>query len=250
MNQLRRRIQTAMQSGGGAAAFSPASIAGLQLWLDASQIAGLNDGDAVATWSDISGNANHATQATASKKPTYQTAEQNGLPGVLGDGVDDLLVCPGRVIPLSDFTVYAVLKAVTSGGGSYTKRALGNTDGGGSVGLCLLSGPQTGQDYWVLRGGSGGPDITMSGTIVFGTSYTYRLVMGAVQTEAFVNNTSRGTSTVTSVGSGNPLQLFCDGNSVLVSNVLIFEVLVYAGAHTVGQQAQVEAYLNAKWAAY
>lgn len=91
MNPLRRRIQTAMQSGGGAAAWTPASIAGLQLWLDASQIAGLNDGDAVATWSDVSGNAQHATQATASKRPLYKTSILNGQPVVRFDGVDDFL---------------------------------------------------------------------------------------------------------------------------------------------------------------
>lgn len=91
MNPLRRRIQTAMQSGGGAAAWTPASIAGLKVWLDASQITGLNDGDAVATWSDLSGNALNFTQGTASRRPLYKTAVQNGLPGVLADGVDDRL---------------------------------------------------------------------------------------------------------------------------------------------------------------
>lgn len=80
-----------MQQGGGAAAFSPTSISGLQLWLDASQITGLNDGDAVATWSDLSGNAQHATQATASKRPLYKTNILNGKPVVRCDGVDDVL---------------------------------------------------------------------------------------------------------------------------------------------------------------
>lgn len=91
MNPLRRRIQTAMQSGGGAAAFTPASIAGLKLWLDASQITGLNDGDAVATWSDASGNGYNATQSTASKRPLYKTSILNGKPVVRFDGVDDFL---------------------------------------------------------------------------------------------------------------------------------------------------------------
>lgn len=91
MNPLRRRIQTAMQTRGGAAAFSPASIPGLQLWLDASQIVGLNDGDAVGTLTDLSSNAWQATQATASKKPTYLTNIKNGRPVIRFDGVDDIL---------------------------------------------------------------------------------------------------------------------------------------------------------------
>jgi len=93
MRFLRNRRLVA--SYGGGSAFSPASIAGLQLWLDASQITGLNDGDAVTTWPDLSGNGNNATQATGSKKPTYQTSEQNGRPGVLADGVDDFLQTGG-----------------------------------------------------------------------------------------------------------------------------------------------------------
>lgn len=85
MNPLRRRIQTAMQSGGGAAAWNPASIAGLQLWLDANQITGLNDGDPVATWSDLSGNSRDNTQATVSKRPIWKTTY------VQFDGVDDFM---------------------------------------------------------------------------------------------------------------------------------------------------------------
>jgi len=71
--------------------FDPRQILGLQLWLDASQIVGLNDGDSVGTWSDLSGNANDATQGTASKKPLYKTAIVNGKPVVRFDGVDDFL---------------------------------------------------------------------------------------------------------------------------------------------------------------
>ena len=92
MNPLRRRIHTAMQTrGGGAAAWTPASIPGLKLWLDASQITGLNDGDAVATWSDVSGNGRDFTQATASYRPTYKTNIRGSLPVVRFDGVDDYL---------------------------------------------------------------------------------------------------------------------------------------------------------------
>ena len=42
----------------------PTDLANCGLWLDASQLA-LADGAAVASWTDLSGNARHATQATA-----------------------------------------------------------------------------------------------------------------------------------------------------------------------------------------
>jgi len=70
---------------------NPTSIPGLKLWLDASQITGLSDGDSVTNWFDLSGNTNDFSQSTASKRPLYKTAVQNGLPGVLADGVDDIM---------------------------------------------------------------------------------------------------------------------------------------------------------------
>lgn len=65
--------------------FKPSHIPGLQLWLDASQIVGLNDGDPVATWSDLSGNSRDNTQATVSKRPIWKTTY------VQFDGVDDFM---------------------------------------------------------------------------------------------------------------------------------------------------------------
>jgi len=65
-----------------AAEFSPPDIDGCTLWLDASQITNLNDGDAVETWYDLSGNNNHFTQNTESIRPIYKTNILNGLPAL------------------------------------------------------------------------------------------------------------------------------------------------------------------------
>lgn len=125
MNPLRRRIQTAMQSGGGAAAWTPASIAGLQLWLDANQITGLNDGDAVATWSDASGNANNATQGTASARPLYKTGIKNGKPALLFDGVDDGFVLTTG-LDLSAYTIFVVWAQTDAVNGSISFNKAGD----------------------------------------------------------------------------------------------------------------------------
>jgi len=71
---------------------APLTIAGLQLWLDASDASTLYDstsggqlvsGDgAVARWQDKSGNARHATQDFAGERPVRKTSIQNGR-GVL-----------------------------------------------------------------------------------------------------------------------------------------------------------------------
>jgi hypothetical protein len=73
----------------------PKQIPGLHLWLDASQITGLNNTDPVATWTDLSGFDNNATQATAGSRPLYRTNILNGLPAVRYDGIDDWLTVLG-----------------------------------------------------------------------------------------------------------------------------------------------------------
>jgi hypothetical protein len=58
----------------GRVGFRPDRISGLKLWLEPSVLASLNDGDAITTWLDRSGNTNNATQATGANKPIKQTA--------------------------------------------------------------------------------------------------------------------------------------------------------------------------------
>jgi len=77
-------------AGGLAAMRAAVKALGPTLLLDADLIAG-NDGDAIGTWADDSGNAHNFSQATASKKPLLKKAD-NGINGhnVLHfDGVDD-----------------------------------------------------------------------------------------------------------------------------------------------------------------
>ena len=55
--------------------WTPAGLTGVALWLDGADTSSLDlSGSAVATWSDKSGSGNHATQATAGSRPTYDSA--------------------------------------------------------------------------------------------------------------------------------------------------------------------------------
>ena len=85
----------------------PQTIGGLSLWLKADAIAGLNDGDPVDTWSDSSGNGNHATQGGANR-PTYKTSVVNGEPVVRFDGTNNYLDIPS--MSLQPATVFVVVK--------------------------------------------------------------------------------------------------------------------------------------------
>lgn len=84
--------------------FTPTSIASLQLWLDASDlatvfqnsdgtVAALADEDPVGYWADKSGNDFNVTQPVNNDRPTLSTSahSQNGKPTVFFDGANDYL---------------------------------------------------------------------------------------------------------------------------------------------------------------
>lgn len=123
-----------------ASAFSPLSLPGLALWLDASDLgtlfqdsalttAATADGDPVGGWRDKSGNGNHILQATAGKRPTYKTsggASGLGGKGILFDGVDDFLALAGLNLGASH--MIGMLVTLASGAG-YVANFKGVGDG-------------------------------------------------------------------------------------------------------------------------
>lgn len=95
-----------------------AKAAGAGLVLDARRISGLNDGDAVSTWNDVSGNGNNGTQADAAKKPLYNVNQFGGSPGILFDGTDDWVSCGTGTsldVHLSSFILICIAKLTGDG---------------------------------------------------------------------------------------------------------------------------------------
>jgi len=104
------------------------AIAGLQLWLDASDASTLFDATTggslvaadggVARWEDKSGNARHMTQGTSGSRPTRKTAIQNSLAVLRFDGGDSISM-PSSTATFNflhdgDSTVFVVFKAGTT----------------------------------------------------------------------------------------------------------------------------------------
>ena len=56
----------------------------LVMWLDASSLS-LSNNDPVSVWGDVSGNANDATQPTATNQPLFKTNQINGKPAIIFD---------------------------------------------------------------------------------------------------------------------------------------------------------------------
>lgn len=66
-----------------ATGFSPKNIAGLELWLDGSDISSITLNDTtVSEWRDKSGKGNNFTQVTALSQPTFTASARNGRSGI------------------------------------------------------------------------------------------------------------------------------------------------------------------------
>lgn len=66
------------------------SSTNLDIWLDASKLT-LSNNDPVTSWTDLSGNDNHAEQISVTNQPTFVTNQINGFPAIEFDGTDDYL---------------------------------------------------------------------------------------------------------------------------------------------------------------
>ena len=76
-----------------AESFNPATVPGLVAWFSSDDLVGLNDGSALASWPDASGQNHPLVQPTGVKQPIVKSGSNgiNGRPLVRFDGVDDNL---------------------------------------------------------------------------------------------------------------------------------------------------------------
>jgi hypothetical protein len=112
-------------------AFAPTDIAGLQLWLDASDTASItHTANSVSQWNDKSGNSRHATQGTATNQPTTNTRTLNSRNVIDFDGTNDTLVLPSGIYGFTNgnnsvFAVYA--NDVIAGGARFIMHGTNGT---------------------------------------------------------------------------------------------------------------------------
>jgi hypothetical protein len=212
----------------------PKSISGLNLWLKADALTGYSNGDAVTTWTDSSISARNATQATASKKPTYIASSTNGKPALRFDGVDDEMTIGGAG---NSWTVFIVAKQITTSGA--TKHyAMGTGI------MAYLASAISGNLYWYQ-----GPPNWASYSLIgaTGTSYhvqTFRA--NASLAEAWLD----GVKGLTYAGTYTAGPLVTIGNytgDTRWINADIAEIISYSGTLTDAERLLIEGYLKAKY---
>ena len=254
--------------------FTPATISGLQLWLDAADSSTLfdataggnlvtTDGSAVARWADKSGNNRHATQGTANARPLLKTSVKNGRNVLRFDGANDQFRCAdANGLDLNVFTVFSVV--IPS---SYTPS-------NSKLPAILNKGDfatPAGTNYEIVSNNSGqwSAAICQGNAIAFAASSSLLVSQNACQTVAmrrettssgvtiYKNGIAGATSTAFSGSLNNistPLGIGGkgDGSQSSIDSFIgdILEIIIYNTALTTTQRQSVETYLNSKWAIY
>jgi len=257
-------------------------IAGLQLWLDASDASTLYDATTggslvaadggVARWEDKSGNARHATQSTSGNRPLRKTAIQGGKDVLRFDGSNDSLSIPNstatfKFLHSANSTVFAVFKSGTTANPGHPYYAILHTDSsesaqvGYGLGTFDASPSNDAISLSVTRGAQGTSTVYAESndgfpSNVFGVaSFVTKPTDGVASNRASYRR--NGGSAVASntatdaVSTANSQANLTIGNVAatfsLYLNGDIAEIIIYNAALSDTDRAAVESYLMTKW---
>lgn len=228
------------QTGG----FLPTNFSGCKLWLDATQITGVADGNTVQTPSDYSGNSNTVTQATSGSRATYRTSGINSRPALEFDGTDDYYSGSHTwASSVSGFTVFVVLKTDSATANQcalitdaqdirFQQFSNARYTGIGAANYGSVANSSTSGQYMSLV-----YDGSQSGN-----ANRLKLYIGGAQQTLSFSGTIPATSnaqTTLVVGRYNTTSPYWDG--------MIGEVIGYNRALSSTERTAVESYLAGKW---
>lgn len=219
---------------------SPPGIFGLQAWFDAPPLA-LADASAVSSWTDTSGNARHATQATGSKQPIYKTAQQNGLAVVRFDGTDDNLDTTtfARAQPQTTFVVFKMLSSALANQTVYDSVSAANTGR-------LYRQPAAGTPD--MRAFAGGTPILTSFTSFDGVFGIMATIWSGASSKQWANGGAGVTgSPGAPQGTGIRLGAFGGGAPGGYANMDLGEFFVYNSALSLANINDMGSYLGTRW---
>ena len=178
----------------------PEVLPNLKLWLDASDSSSVtHSSNAVSQWSDKSGNGIHATQSTASRKPTFNSTGTNGKSVIDFDGSSDFLDASGLSMTQSyTFALVAKTNNNSTGrdflfDGVGTNRSIIALDNSGKVQMWATSWGNTNLNtpsgYFVMTAvfNSSSSSLSLNGTSVTGLNTGTSNLSGGIRIGAHQN---------------------------------------------------------------
>ncbi len=242
---------------------TPTDYTGLVAWHKADAIVGLSDGQDITSWPDSGANGYNATQHGTNGLPTYKTNVKNGLPVarfVSAESDTLVLLSTGALDAWRNkgygavFVVFSPASATVKGDVVFIETGTGV----GRVGLAVSETGYTGE--FTLFGRRLDADTVQyihGGTVVAGDWYIATILFEwanaiahvrlngqpLVESHSFqtAGNTSDTRSYHVAIASSA-------GASYMQGDV--GEVIWYNGQITEAQAAEIEAYLNNRWAVY
>ena len=226
-------INLMLKNSGGSSAFSPASLPNLAFWYDASQLT-LANNDPVGSFTDLSGNGRHLVQATASWKPLFLTNRQNGLPGVVGDGVDDFL--QSSAFTLNQPVHYFIVAKINTTTGTSL------FDGNASSTTRFARNAGAGAQMFLYAGSFSGPITTGVDTAL---THCYAVLADGANSKISVDGATASTGNAGSTNPGGVNLFSVPGAGHMGAEV--FEFIGYTEEKTGASLAALQSYLQTKW---
>lgn len=233
--------------------FSPISISGLQLWLDATNVNGngtaVSNGASVTSWTDRSGNGLTMSNTSGANLPVYNTTGLGtGYPSLYftNAGASYLRNASSGLFNNTSWDMYCVIKVPNSTSHAGILMEFPSTSylwAAGGLGGIYYSVFANGG--WALAP-STGPSLT--------TSQIYQIYSTGTQLGRRINGSFPGSGTdqvVTySYASRTGTRLigvFSQGSIWSTNNLDVGEIIVYNTSLTTTQRQQIEGYLAWKW---
>lgn len=239
----------------GGSQFAPSNIAGLSLWLDASNglfdaTSGGNpviaDGSSVARWEDRSGNSRNASMPTSAFRPILKTGVQNGRNGIRFDGSNDFMVTDSfaHSVPL---TLFLVCKRLSNTGSvSDFNRII---EHGSNNGVCIITRASGNIQYQYATSSPADSSVNPATDTKV---YEMFVDSSAPRNVTFrVNNTNETTTTRSQTpATPSVFNLVQFGGGSFNANVEIYELCYYNIKITDTDRDNLRNYLNSKWGVY
>ena len=233
--------------------FTPKSVTGLQLWLDAADPSTITGTSTVTAWADKSGNGNSVTSTAGFGTMTLSNNPVNGKTSIFSSGQNCLQV-PSFTITAGQSLTAFHLVVPTLAGGDIVGLHLGPNQGGtgtyfGDMGYQNTNGNTS---YLFIPTTNGGMDNTYAYTPALTYQNTFVILTatynGGTTLLGYYNGNKQGPSTLTSSLNlnGQPLRIG-SRNSSQNTYGHICESILYFGLLTTPQIQQVEGYLAWKW---
>ena len=222
----------------------------LALWLDAANLngvsnTGVNDGDAISSWMDLSGNENHAIESDTSKMPTIDNDVFNNMKSIKFDGSDDQLKLTQRALLGKNYTLFIVAQSLAANQESGSLLTQYNSAYNSGIGRGGFYSYQDKVGFWM--GGYSGKYTSP----IYGVADPF--IMTATNddntVDVFVNGDVRssegGISVTTPIDQDTYIGQQLGVNEPL--NGSISEIIVFDSVLTDSQIMSIQAYLANKW---